>query len=155
MAQAWLCELHTPHLVVTLLQWLGFGSTARQHLRDSDLLELLQLSEDQVDGMQKVDELGKAELKRWQKATAALADIAGSNCDQTIVCCSVQYALYTHLSDRAMELAGTDIKPDDIEVISVEPRHGFAIQAKLRVTSALAGKLQDSPFVPMCSFLFD
>ena len=144
MVQAWLCELHAPHLVVTLLQWLGFGSTARQQLQNSDLLELMQLSEEQVNALHNVDEFSKAELKRWQKATAALADVSESNSDQTLVCCSVQYALYMHLGDRALELAGTDIKRDDIEVILVE-QNGFAtIKAKLRMTSALAGKLQDS-----------
>jgi hypothetical protein len=127
-----------------LLQWLGFGSAARQQLQNSDLLELLQLSEDQIDGLQ-INEFDKAELKRWQKATAALAERAGSDRDRTLVC-SVQYVLYTHLSDRTLELAGSDIKPDDIEV-SVEPCR-VAIQAKLsvklRVNSALVRKLQET-----------
>ena len=142
MTQVWLCEFHTAHLVAMLLQWLGFGYTARQQLQNSDLLELLQFSEDQIDGLQ-INELDKAELKRWQKATAALAEVAESDRDQTLFC-SVQYALYTHLSDRALEIAGSDIKPDDIQVVSVEPRRN-AIQAKLsvklKVSSALVGKL--------------
>ena len=143
MTQAWLCEFYAPHLVATLLQLIGFGTTARQQLQNSDLLELLQLSEDQVDGLQRVNDFDKAELKRWQRATATLADIAGSDCNHTLICCSVQYALYTHLGDRALELAGVNIKPDDIEIVCVEPRRGFAIQAKLRVNSALFDKLQD------------
>ena len=140
-----------------LLQWLGFGSAARQQLQNSDLLELLQLSEDQIDGLQ-INEFDKAELKRWQKATAALAERAGSaDRDRTLVC-SVQYVLYTHLSDLTLELAGSDIKPDDIEV-SVEPCR-VAIQAnlrvKLRVSSALVRKLQETlrkdTFIFQCCF---
>ena len=142
MTQAWLCEFHAPHFVATLLQLIGFGTTARQQLQNIDILELLQLSEDQVDGLQKVDDFDKAELKRWQKATTALAQNAGSD----ILIGSVQYALYTHLSDRALELAGVDIKPHDVEVVCVEPRHGFAVKAKLRVNSALLGKLQDGEY---------
>ena len=142
MAQAWLCEFHAPHLVATLLQWLGFGSTARRELQNIELLELLQLSEDHVDGLQRVGEFDKAELKRWQTATAALANVAGSDRRRPFVYCSVQYALYTHLSDRAMELAGVDIKPADIQVLSVQPRRGL-IEANLRVNSALIEKLKE------------
>lgn len=145
-----LCEFHAHNLVATLLLWLGFTPAAREHLESGDcsLLKLLQLSGDQVDGLKTLDEFDKAELKRWQKAAVALADINGGlEDDQLLVRCSVQYALYRHLADRALEIAGVDIKPHDIEVLSIKPGgsqlDGFLVQAKLRVDSALLGKLED------------
>jgi hypothetical protein len=147
---AQLCELHTPSLLATALKWLGFTPAAREHLvgGECDLLKLLKLSKDQVDGLTTLNEFDKVELKRWQRAAVALADVNGGlKDDQLLVRCSVQYALYTHLADRALEIAGADIKPHDIEVLSVRPGgsrlDGFLVQAKLRVDSALIGKLED------------
>ena len=137
------CKLRGPNLVTTLLQWLGFGPDARQQLQNGDLLELLQLSDDRIDGLERLGHFDKAELKRWQRAASELADSGG---DQSLVCCGVQYALYIHLSDRALELAGTDLEPDDVAavVVSVEPQRSFSIQAKLRVAPALLDKLKES-----------
>lgn len=132
-----LCELHAPNLVATLLLWLGLTAAAREHLESGDcgLLKLLQLSGDQVDGLTTLNEFDKAELKRWQKAAVALADINGGlKDDQLLVRCSVQYALYTHLADRALEIAGADIKPHDIEVLSV--KRGFRVRHAARARNA-------------------
>ena len=143
MPGEWVCKLHGPNLVTTLLKWLGFGPDARQQLQSGDPLELLQLSDDQIDGLERLGDFDKAELKRWKRAATAFADNAGH---QSLVCGGVRYALYIHLSDWALELAGTDLEPDDVvaAVVSVEPRRGFSIQAKLTVASALLGKLKKS-----------
>ena len=118
--------------------------TARQQLQNADLLELLQLSDDRIDGLEKTGHFDKsAELKRWQRAASELADSGG---DQSLVCCGVQYALYIHLSDRALELAGTDLEPDGVAavVVSVEPQRSFSIQAKLRVAPVFLDKGKES-----------
>eukprot|EP00908_Phaeocystis_cordata_P010720 Transcript_21572.p1 GENE.Transcript_21572~~Transcript_21572.p1 ORF type:complete len:523 (-),score=95.04 Transcript_21572:210-1778(-) len=128
-------ELRVPNLVATVLEWLGLKPAARESIMSGcqgwgfeGLMRLLQLSECEIDGLTALNIVDKAELKRWQRATMALA--GGEEKDHRLACCGVHDALHMYLVDQlvdqALKIGGGDIKPADIEIESIRVR--FCIQ---------------------------